>query len=87
MSQAERVAVKIYSRVGCHLCEVAEKIIRRSECSDEIELQIINIDEDPELKERYTNDVPVIVVNGDEVARHRISPSDFCRHVRQRKKS
>lgn len=87
MSKPERVSVKIYSRAGCHLCEVAERAIRRSACSDEIELEVINIDDDPELKERYTNDVPVILVNDEEVARHRLSADEFCRHVRRWKKS
>src|SRR6202007_3389233 len=32
----------------------------------------VDIDLDPELKQRYTNDVPVILVSGEEAFRHRL---------------
>lgn len=52
----------VYTRQGCHLCEDAEALLRRYGLSP----QLINIDEDPALVERYTDCVPVVVVDGKE---------------------
>jgi len=45
----------------------------------------IDIDRDPELQRRYTNDVPVIVIDGREAFRHRVDPQAFARYAAQRR--
>ena len=56
--------VRLYSRVGCHLCENA--LLELEKLRDEYEFLIeeINIDEDPALKERLGDQIPVITVDG-----------------------
>jgi glutaredoxin len=75
--------VIIYSRPDCHLCHEAEEAIRHSSCSPEVEIEMVNIDEDPRLQELYKDDVPVVFINGVKVFKHRVSPEDFCRKVRR----
>lgn len=60
--------VTLYSRRNCHLCDVAREVLR----SVGISPRIVDIDSDPELQRKYTNDVPVIVVDGREASRHRV---------------
>ena len=57
--------VVIYSRSNCHLCEEAEKNVR--EVLEEIHfgLEVIDINGDQELESLYSEEVPVITINGD----------------------
>lgn len=57
--------VVIYSRANCHLCEEAEKNVR--EVLEEIHfgLEVIDINGDQELERLYSEEVPVITINGD----------------------
>ena len=56
--------VVMYSRPGCHLCEVAAETIARV-CADLGEEWVeISIDDDPELREEYGEEIPVTLVDG-----------------------
>ncbi len=59
--------ITVYSRQGCHLCEEAEAIARRlARPQDTVE--VVDIDTAPELVDAYTVRVPVVTVDGVEVA-------------------
>jgi len=79
------IDVTLYTRKQCALCDEAKSSI--SEASSRYGIRIamreVDIDRDPALKERFTNDVPVIYVNGSEAFRHRVQPEDFAKFVRQ----
>ena len=72
-----KVQVIIYSRPGCHLCEVAKEAMRAADCAGEYTLDEINIETDSELLKRYGDDIPVITINGAEAFRHRVSAGEF----------
>jgi len=56
--------ITFYSRAGCHLCDDARAVIERV-CADLGEAYAeIDIDTDPALRERYTDEVPVTFVDG-----------------------
>lgn len=76
-----KTKVIIYSRPGCHLCEGAKEAMLAASCADKYVLEEVNIEDDPELLERYKDDIPVITFNGVEAFRHRVSPEEFRRHV------
>jgi glutaredoxin len=57
--------VVIYSRVNCHLCEEAERSVREVSTEIPFELEVIDINGDQELEKRYSEEVPVITINGD----------------------
>jgi 4a-hydroxytetrahydrobiopterin dehydratase len=71
--------VILYSRRGCHLCDEAKAAIRTSGVHAHV--TEIDIDRDPELQRRYTNDVPVIVVDGKEAFRHSVDAQAFARYA------
>lgn len=66
--------VEVYSRDGCHLCDQAIEVVRG--VCDELGVGwgVRDIDADPELVVRYTDQVPVIMVDGRQVAIWRIDP-------------
>ncbi|CAN5424086.1 glutaredoxin family protein [soil metagenome] len=58
--------VLLYSRSGCHLCEVALADVERI-CGDlAVEFDEVDVDTDPALRAEYGDRVPLIVVDGGE---------------------
>lgn len=66
-----RVVVELYTREDCGLCEEAEGLVA-TEARD-AHVRYIDIDQDPDLQARYNIRVPVVVVDGREVAEGRVS--------------
>ena len=59
--------VTLYTRPGCHLCEVAREVVARV-CADLGESYAeVDITTDPELEDDYAEEIPVTLVDG---ARH-----------------
>jgi 4a-hydroxytetrahydrobiopterin dehydratase len=80
----ERTEVTLYTRADCSLCDKAKGAIRAAESLYrlEIDLREVDVDGDETLRERFTNDVPVIYVAGVEVFRHRVDPHELAEAVR-----
>lgn len=62
-------SVILYTRQGCHLCDDAYDLLIQHGLAP----QKIDIDADPQLRERYTTCVPVVVVDGKERFRGRVN--------------
>jgi glutaredoxin len=71
------IEVTVFSRSNCHLCEVALEVI--SEIRKEFQFTItkILIDGDPELEEKYGEQVPVILMNNQPHDFFRVDPERF----------
>ena len=54
--------VTVYSRSGCHLCEIAIDRIKSTMNELKFELDIKLIDDDLKLQEEYGEQVPVILI-------------------------
>jgi glutaredoxin len=73
----KRTQVLLYTRPGCHLCEEAKREIAAAGCSDQYELEEINIDDDPALVERYGWEIPVVTINGIKAFKYRLTAAEF----------
>ncbi|HEY5311369.1 MAG TPA: glutaredoxin family protein, partial [Pirellulales bacterium] len=60
--------VILYTRHGCHLCEVACSVLQRHG----LRPREVDIESDPDLLARYTNDIPVVAIDGIERFRGRV---------------
>ena len=69
--------VTIYSRHGCHLCEVAETTVRELQSELGFNIDIKYVDSDPELEKLYGHEVPVIHINGEHHDFFRVDPERF----------
>jgi hypothetical protein len=58
--------VTLYTREGCHLCEVADHQLRALQMSVPFHLHQVDITSDPDLERRFLIEIPVVAVN-DEV--------------------
>ncbi len=81
-SVAMTVTVTLYTRRGCHLCEHAKEAILAAKAGD-FAMDEIDIDADPDLRERYTNDVPVVAIDGVDLFWHHVDPVAFAAEVRR----
>ena len=79
------VEITMYTRRDCPLCDSAKAAMRAS--GIDLRIEEIDIDNDPELRRRYTDDVPVVCIGSAEIFRHRVEPSEFARLVRDRRSS
>jgi glutaredoxin len=71
------IRVTLYSRPGCHLCEMVERVLHHVAARRPFELVVRNVEENAADLEKYRNDIPVVSVNGREVARHRLTAAVF----------
>lgn len=73
--------VIVYSRTGCHLCEVAESIIREVRNEVDFDLEIIYIDGKKDLETQYGEEVPVTLIDGDRHDYFRVDRERFKKAV------
>jgi glutaredoxin len=66
---ADRRLVTLYSRPGCHLCEAAERVIRALMPGAGFDLEVVDIESDDALLRRYMLEIPVVAIDGVDVAR------------------
>ena len=69
--------VTLYTKPGCHLCESVEEVIRDVARRRAFELKLVNILEDPAAFALYEFEIPVVFVNGKEIARHRLNQGEL----------
>jgi glutaredoxin len=72
--RTHRPEVVVYTRAGCGLCERAEALVGRE--ARGCEVRTVDVDTDPDLQRRYTVRVPVVVVDGVEVAELEVAPGE-----------
>ena len=71
------VTVTVYSRHGCHLCEIAEKTINSLRNELEYSVEVLYIDGNEELEKLYGTEVPVIHINGEHHDFYKVNPVRF----------
>jgi hypothetical protein len=64
IAHSDDARVVLYSREGCHLCALAEAEVAQV-CADTGDTWArVDIDADPDLRARFTEQVPVTFVDG-----------------------
>jgi len=66
--------VTLYSRPGCHLCEQARAVVEQV-CAELGEEYVeVSIDDDPALRDRFGEEIPVTFVDGRQHDFWRVDP-------------
>ncbi len=60
----------VYSRIGCHLCDDMQAQLMRLQSQLNFEFDVIDIDEDEALRERFNAKVPVLALGEDVICCH-----------------
>jgi thiol-disulfide isomerase/thioredoxin len=69
------IALTIYTRPGCHLCQEMKVIVLRvvRDTDAQARIEEIDIAGDPDLEARYGVEIPVLLVNGKKAAKYRVT--------------
>jgi thiol-disulfide isomerase/thioredoxin len=76
------IALTLYSRPGCHLCDDMKAVVQRvarALSQTPVTIEEIDISTDPALDERYGTEIPVLLVDGRKIAKYRIGEDELRR--------
>jgi glutaredoxin len=73
--------VTIYSRPQCCLCDEVKRQLEKLRRRVDFDLEQINIDEHEELRRLYSDQVPVVMINGRKAFKYRLDPEEFLRKL------
>ncbi len=79
------VGFELVTRADCHLCEVMETELRPLLDRHGLRLTLLHVDLDAELLERFGEVVPVLLRDGQPVAKVRLEPGQAERLIRRRR--
>ena len=60
----------VYYREGCHLCDEMAGHLHKHQAEFNYQLEWVDIDKNPELKQRYNVDIPVVRYQGEVIFYH-----------------
>jgi glutaredoxin len=78
---AETREVVLYSRKGCHLCAVAKESLTKLARHGGFTWREIDVDSDDDLRRRFTDEVPVVFIDGRKAFKYRIDEREFVRRL------
>jgi len=73
--------VVVYSRKGCHLCEVVKESLNKLSRRGGFIWQEVDVDADVELRRRFTDEVPVVFIDGRKAFKYHMSEQEFLRKL------
>ena len=79
-----RPTVTLYTKPGCHLCEAVEQVIAQVGRQRPLEVVLRNILDDPADFERYQHEIPVVLLDGVEIARYRLTAGELEAAIERR---
>jgi len=77
------VSVTVYTRENCHLCEQAIATIERvaDEAGVTVEMDLVDVDTDEQLREAYGERVPYILLDGSPAFKFRVDEERLRRKL------
>jgi glutaredoxin len=73
--------VVVYSRKGCHLCEVVKESLHKLSRRGGFTWQAIDVDTDDELRRQFNDEVPVVFIDGRKAFKYRMDEQEFLRKL------
>ena len=79
MTQSGQVIV--YSRKGCHLCEIVKESLTKLHRHGGFTWNEVDVDSDEQLRRQYTDEVPVVFINGRKAFKYHMDEREFLRKL------
>jgi len=73
--------VVIYSRKGCHLCEIVKESLLKLQRQGGYTWREVDVDSDEELRRQFTDEVPVVFIDGRKAFKYRMDEREFLRKL------
>ncbi len=71
--------VVVYSREGCHLCETVKETLFQLQGDASFQWREVDIDADPQFRQKYNDEVPVVFINGRKAFKYHMDGQQFLR--------
>jgi glutaredoxin len=71
--------VVVYSRKGCHLCDVVKVMLAKVQSEADFRWREVDIDTDPELRAKFDIEVPVVFIDCKKAFKYRVDRGQFLR--------
>lgn len=75
--------VTLYTRRGCHLCDDAKAVLDEVRAAHPFRLDVVDVDTDPALVALYSDEVPVVAVDGRKAFKYRLTAPDLVERLRR----
>jgi len=69
--------ITLYSKPGCHLCEEVRALLDELAPERGFSIDEINIETSDGLFERYRYEIPVVLIDGREIARGKVDEREL----------
>ena len=76
-----RHEVILYSRKGCHLCEVVKESLEGLMDRALFNWREVDIDQDEDLRQKYNDEVPVVLINGRKAFKFAMDEEEFLKKL------
>ncbi len=76
-----KLEFSIYSRQGCHLCDVMKDELEAMSVSKTETIKHVDIDNDPDLIKRFNNQIPVLFVDDVEICHYKLNKEKLQRFL------
>jgi glutaredoxin len=73
--------VVVYSRKGCHLCEIVKESLTKLERRGGFTWSEVDVESDDQLRRQFTDEVPVVFIDGHKAFKYRMDERDFLRKL------
>jgi glutaredoxin len=73
--------VIVYSRKGCHLCEVVKESLAKLSRRGGFIWQEVDVDADLELRRQFNDEVPVVFIDGRKAFKYHMNEQEFLRKL------
>lgn len=78
------ITFTLYSRRGCPACEELLAELEMGVFPKQFNVEVVDIDSNPQLVKEYGMDIPVLMVDGVELGRHEVDLQLVSRYLKER---
>jgi len=73
--------VIVYSRKGCHLCEIVKEKLTKLERRGGFRWREVDVETDDGLRRQFTDEVPVVFIDGRKAFKYRLDEQEFLKKL------
>ena len=73
--------VVVYSRKGCHLCEIVKESLIKLQRQGGYTWREVDVDSDEQLRRQFTDEVPVVFIDGRKAFKYHMDEREFLRKL------